>query len=113
MFIFMVSLTAALMEPVIPLLVGNRYGWGPLNLGYIFTAVGLVIAIVQGGLIGRMTKAFGEKNLVRIAFVMLITGLLIIINTPISYGVVLGLMFTGVGTTLFTNSVWCVLSISS
>lgn len=110
MFIFMVSLTAALMEPVIPLLVGNRYGWGPLNLGYIFTAVGLVIAVVQGGLIGRMTKAFGEKNMVRIAFAMLITGLLIIINTPISYGVVLGLMFTGVGTTLFTTSMSALVS---
>lgn len=109
-FIFMVSLTAALLEPVIPLLVGNRYGWGPLNLGYIFTAVGLVIAAVQGGLIGRLTKAFGEKNLVKAAFVLLMVGLLLIIITPISYGVVLGLMFTGVGTTLFTTSMTALVS---
>lgn len=109
-FIFMVSLTAALLEPVIPLLLGNRYGWGPIHLGYIFTAVGLVIAIVQGGLIGRLTKAFGEKNLVKAAFVMLVIGLLMIINTPISYGVVLGLMFTGVATTLFTTSMTALVS---
>lgn len=109
-FIFMMSLTAALLEPVIPLLLGNRYGWGPINLGYIFTVVGLVIAIVQGGLIGRLTNRFGEKNLVKTAFVMLIIGLFLIINTPIAYGVVLGLVFTGVATTLFTTSMTALVS---
>ena len=104
-FIFMVSLTAALMEPVLPLLVGNRYGWGPLNMGYIFIFVGLVIAIVQGGLVGRMAKSFGEKNMVKIAFSLLIVGLLLIIYTPFPYGVVVGLCCTGVGTTLFTTAI--------
>ncbi|VAW02210.1 Uncharacterized MFS-type transporter [hydrothermal vent metagenome] len=104
-FTFMVSLTAALMEPVLPLLVGNRYGWGPLNMGYIFILVGLVIAAVQGGLVGRIARTFGEKNMVKIAMGLLITGLLLIIYTPISYGVILGLCFTGVGTTLFTTGI--------
>ncbi len=104
-FIFMVSLTAALMEPVLPLLVGNRYGWGPLNMGYVFIIVGLVIATVQGGLVGRLAKSFGEKNIVKIALSLLIVGLLIIIYTPFPYGVVLGLCCTGVGTTLFTTGI--------
>lgn len=110
LFIFMVSLTAALMEPVLPLLVGNRYGWGPLNMGYIFILVGLVIATVQGGLVGRLAKAFGEKNMVRIALALLVTGLLLIIYTPIPYGVVLGLCCTGVGTTLFTTAISALVS---
>lgn len=104
-FIFMVSLTAAFMEPVLPLLVGKRYGWGPLNMGYVFIIVGLVIATVQGGLVGRLAKSFGEKNMVKIALSLLIIGLLIIIYTPYSYGVVLGLCCTGVGTTLFTTAI--------
>ena len=103
-FIFMVSLTAAFMEPVLPLLVGNRYGWGPLNMGYIFIFVGLVIATVQGGLVGRLARKYGEKNMVRMAFSLLIIGLLLIIYTPVSYGIIIGLCCTGVGTTLFTTA---------
>lgn len=102
-FIFLVSTTGALMDPVTPLLVGERYDWGPRNMGYIFIIVGLVIAIVQGGLVGRIAKTIGEKNMVRMAFGSIILGLSLIIYTPVSYGVVLGLCFTGVGTTLFTT----------
>ncbi len=109
-FIFMVSLTAALMEPVMPLLVGNRYGWGPLNMGYIFIIVGLVIAAVQGGLVGWLAKMLGEKNMVKMALSLLIIGLLLIIYTPVSYGVVLGLCCTGVGTTLFTTGMSALIS---
>lgn len=104
-FTFMVSLTASLLEPVFPLLVGARYGWGPINLGYIFFVVGLIVFVVQGGMIGKLTKAFGERNLVRAAFVMLITGLVIIIYTPISFGVGVGIAFTAVGTTLATTAI--------
>ena len=105
LFIFFVSTTGALMDPVTPLLVGNRYDWGPRQMGYIFVIVGLVIATVQGGLVGRLAKAFGEKNMVRLALVSLISGLALIIYTPISYGVVLGFCLTGVGSTLFTTGI--------
>lgn len=104
-FIFMVAVTSALMETVLPLLVGNRYGWGPLNMGYIFMFVGLVIAAVQGGLVGRLSRMFGEKNLVRLALLLLIAGLVLIMITPHPYGVVVGLCLTGVGTTLFTTGI--------
>ena len=103
LFIFLVSTTGALMDPVTPLLVGERYHWGPRHMGYIFIVVGLVIAIVQGGLVGRIAKTIGEKNMVRMAFVSIMLGLALIIYTPNPYGLVLGLCFTGVGTTLFTT----------
>lgn len=105
LFIFLVSTTGALMDPVTPLLVGERYHWGPRHMGYIFIIVGLVIAIVQGGLVGRIVKTVGEKNMVRTAFASIILGLALIIYTPVPYGVVIGLCFTGVGTTLFTTGI--------
>ncbi len=105
LFVFLVAISSSLMEPVLPLLVGDRYGWGPLHMGYIFTVVGLLIAIVQGGLIGWLSKSLGEKNMVKLAFIMIILGLTIIIITPISYGVVGGLALTGVGQALFTTSI--------
>ena len=110
LFIFLVSTTGALMDPVTPLLVGERYGWGPRNMGYIFIIVGLMIAAVQGGLVGRIAKTIGEKNMVRLAFSSIIIGLSLIIFTPYPAGVVIGLCFTGVGTTLFTTGMSALVS---
>ena len=109
-FIFLVSTTGALMDPVTPLLIGERYDWGPRHMGYIFTVVGLLIAIVQGGLVGRIAAAIGEKNMVRVAYGLIIIGLGFIIFTPVSHGVVIGLCFTGVGSTLFTTGMSALIS---
>ena len=40
-----------------------RYGWGPTQNGMLLFMVGLVTAVVQGGLQGRMIKWFGEQRL--------------------------------------------------
>ena len=109
-FIFLVSTTGALMDPVTPLLIGERYDWGPRHMGYIFTVVGLLIAIVQGGLVGKIAAAIGEQNMVRLAFGLMVIGLGLIIYTPVSYGVVLGLCFAGVGSTLFTTGMSALIS---
>jgi DHA1 family tetracycline resistance protein-like MFS transporter len=41
-----------------------RFGFDAHDTGWIFAFVGLIGAIVQGGLIGRLVKAFGELALV-------------------------------------------------
>ncbi|MCF6274424.1 MAG: MFS transporter [Robiginitomaculum sp.] len=104
-FVFLVSTTGALMDPVTPLLVGNRYGWGPQQMGNIFVIVGISIIIVQGGLVGRIKNLMGEKNMVRLALLSLISGLTLIIYTPVPYGVVVGFCLTGIGSTLFTTGI--------
>jgi len=38
----------------------DTFRWGIDKVGLFFMMAGVVIAIVQGGLIGRLTKAFGE-----------------------------------------------------
>ncbi len=38
--------------------------WGPKQIGYIFAYVGFLGIILQGGLIGRLVKRVGERNLV-------------------------------------------------
>ena len=103
LFVFLVSTTGALMDPVTPLLVGNRYNWGPEQMGNLFVIVGISIIIVQGGLVGRIKNLMGEKNMVRLALLSLICGLTLIIYTPVSYGVVIGFCLTGIGSTLFTT----------
>ncbi len=40
-----------------------RFGWGPTENGYALFVVGVVAALVQGGLQGRLIKRFGEQRL--------------------------------------------------
>jgi DHA1 family tetracycline resistance protein-like MFS transporter len=40
-----------------------KFGWGPLENGWALAAVGIVNAIVQGFLMGRMVKHFGTRRL--------------------------------------------------
>jgi MFS family permease len=51
----------------------RRYVWrghpvGVREVGYIFAYNGLIGIIMQGGLVGRMVKRFGERKVVRIGF---------------------------------------------
>ncbi len=41
-----------------------RFGWGPAENGYSLFAVGIVSALVQGLLLGRLQKRFGAERLV-------------------------------------------------
>ena len=40
-----------------------RFQWGPAENGYLLFCVGLLAAVVQGGLLGRLVKRFGEERL--------------------------------------------------
>jgi len=39
-----------------------RFGWGPQMVGYTLAAVGVLAAIVQGGLIKKIVAALGERR---------------------------------------------------
>ena len=57
----------------------RRYTWngqpfGPREIGYVFGGVGLLGIILQGALIGRLVKRYGEASLVVAGFVSLVVG---------------------------------------
>lgn len=51
------------MESTYSLLVTKRYGLDLTHANYLFAYIGVLVAAVQGGLIGRLTRAYGEKRL--------------------------------------------------
>jgi predicted MFS family arabinose efflux permease len=51
------------MEATYALLVTKRYGFDPEHTNYLFAYIGVLVVVVQGGMIGRLTRAFGEKKL--------------------------------------------------
>jgi DHA1 family tetracycline resistance protein-like MFS transporter len=52
------------METTFALWANSRFGWGPEQVGWVFFYVGILLAALQGGLIGRLAQRFGEARLV-------------------------------------------------
>jgi MFS transporter, DHA1 family, tetracycline resistance protein len=40
-----------------------RLSWGPRSVGWVFGGVGVLLILVQGGLIGKLVKTYGEPRL--------------------------------------------------
>jgi DHA1 family tetracycline resistance protein-like MFS transporter len=75
---FLTILAFAGMEATFALWAMAQLGWGPAQCGYLFTYVGLCSAVMQGGLIGRLTKRFGEEKLLISGLAAIAAGLLIL-----------------------------------
>src|SRR5438874_11981581 len=82
----------SMMTATFSLFMMFRLGYDAFQDGWVFAFVGIISAIVQGGLIGRLVKRFGEPllvivgallfsgSLIVIPFVTLTTGLLAILT---------------------------------
>lgn len=63
--IYFLSIVAfSIMTAIFSLFMLFRLGYDPWHSGWIFAFVGVISAIIQGGLIGRLVKHFGEAPLV-------------------------------------------------
>ena len=58
------TLAQLILQSVWVLYTSQRFHWGPRENGYSLFAVGMVSVIVQGGLIKRLLKLFGERRLI-------------------------------------------------
>jgi MFS transporter, DHA1 family, tetracycline resistance protein len=75
---FLAILAFGGMEATFALWAMAQFGWGPAQIGYVFTYVGVLSAVMQGGLIGRLTGRFGEEKLLIAGLALIALGLLAI-----------------------------------
>ncbi len=75
---FLATFVFAGMETTFAMWSERRMGWGPQQNGYLFAFVGILSALVQGGLVGRLARRFGEANLVLQGAAALALGMLLI-----------------------------------
>lgn len=73
---FLVTFSFANLEATFALLTERMMSYGPKENGYLFTFIGVVVAVVQGGLIGLLVKKFGESRLVTVGLSVLTLGFL-------------------------------------
>ncbi|HEX6479378.1 MAG TPA: MFS transporter [Ktedonobacteraceae bacterium] len=72
------TLAFAAMEAVFPLFTQHTFGWTARENGYIFTYIGFVVVLMQGGLVGRLVRRFGEHALLIAGLLMLAAGLILL-----------------------------------
>lgn len=75
---FLVILAFSGMETTFAWWAIDQFGWGPRPIGFVFFYVGLLSAAMQGGLIGPLTKRFGEERLMLCGLVLIALGLLVL-----------------------------------
>lgn len=74
----LVILAFASMEATFALWAMRQFSWGPAQVGYVFTYVGVLSAAMQGGLIGPLTRRLGEEKLLLGGLGLIAIGLLIL-----------------------------------
>lgn len=102
--LFTIAFTA--MEAVYPLFSQHTFGWTAKENGYIFTYVGIIIVLMQGGLVGQLVKRFGERKLLIAGLVVLAIGLALLPwSTSLALMLVaLGILSAGNGAVTPTTS---------
>ena len=61
---FLATVAFAGLEATFAMWSRRQFGWGPEQNGYLFAFVGIIGAAVQGGMVGRLAKRFGETQLI-------------------------------------------------
>ena len=74
---FLVILAFSGMETTFAWWAIGQFGWGPRQTGCVFFYVGLLSALMQGGLIGWLTRRFGEERLMLGGIVLIALGLVV------------------------------------
>jgi DHA1 family tetracycline resistance protein-like MFS transporter len=70
----LVALGFAALEGTFSLYLEKRQSWSPAGVMAGFTFLGLVTAVVQGGMVRRMVPKYGEPRMIVVGLVLLILG---------------------------------------
>lgn len=88
---FAITAAFSAMETTFAMWTERQFGWGAQQVSYIFVYIGLLAATVQGGLIHRLTRKYGEPKVLLAGTGSIVLGLLLV---PLSAGLPLLLVAT-------------------
>jgi len=76
--LFLTLLTVSGMETSVTLHARDRFHFQQMDMAYYFLFMGVIVAGIQGGLIGRLAKTLGERTLVTIGAASFTIGLALV-----------------------------------
>ena len=69
---------SVMTTPLFPLYLTNRFGFDVSHVGYTFAMIGVIGALVQGGVVRRIEPRVGSKKLASVGSILLIGSLLML-----------------------------------
>ncbi|MFQ5825377.1 MAG: MFS transporter [bacterium] len=109
---FLVVFAFANMQVTFPLYTHELFGFDVVQNGYVFAFVGILAVIFQGGLIGKLSKNFGDGPLAIFGTGLSMFGLMLIPFAKSIPVLVFFMTILGVGTGLNTPTLTSLVSIS-
>ena len=100
----------AALEGTFSLYLGDRQGWGPIGVMGGFAFLGLVTAVVQGGLVRRLVPKYGEPRMIVAGLVLLALGFLGLALAQGTANILAATLFVGLGQGLVSPTVSGLLS---
>ena len=101
------------MEFTLTFLAKDRFQYSAAQNGMLFLFIGIIIALVQGGVVRRLAPKYGEKNLVIAGLIMILPGLVLVGACKSLLLLYLGLFFLATGSSLATPSLTALVSLYS
>ena len=90
---FLVSFGLTNFEAVFGLYAKDRYGYDAKQVGTVLTVIGLISAVIQGALIGPLSKRWGEAAIIRGSLLGSVLGFVVMLQARTYAGVMLTVGF--------------------
>ncbi len=110
---FLISLSLSGLEATFAYFASKKAGLTSIQLGYIFMIMGFGSAIVQGGLVGRLTKKYGESAVIQGGMIVSAIGFALILLVHNFTTAAIFLTIFGLGNGVIRPSVSSLLTKSS
>ncbi len=112
LFILAFLLTFGLtnFEGVFGLYASRKYDYGPQDVGTILTMIGVISAVIQGFLVGPLTRRFGEVIIIRLAFLNTAIGFVLMVLAQTNLQVWLTVCYFVTSNAMLTPSVSSLIS---
>ena len=86
---FLVSFAFTALMVLFPLWCQDRLGWSARQVSFAYVYIGLLVAFLQGVLVGPLTRQFGEPRVLLLGATALCTGLLLVpmVNCIVAFAI--------------------------
>jgi DHA1 family tetracycline resistance protein-like MFS transporter len=99
---FFATVAFAMMTATYPLFTSHRFEFDSTHNGYLFAFVGMLGVVIQGGLLGRLVKIFGDRALAASGTVVLAIGMFFLPASASVSALILATAALAVGNSLAT-----------
>jgi MFS family permease len=94
---FVVTIAVTQMEVTFALFMRAKYGYDAQGAGWLLALMGTIMVLIQGGLIGKLSKAFGERRLVLIGTMVMAVALVLMAQANLIAQLIIALSLLALG----------------